>query len=444
MNTVEDRVREALRTRAEDFTASPDAWQRIRARSIAGAGGRRRRSVPRRSWQARFMIPACAAAAVVAIAVAALAVSDAVGRPGHADVSRLAPPASATAGTSRRAAKGVGPSATPSPTPPYSASGPAEQLLLMDPPVSAVIGLKVRPSSAAQANRAEGYFWIGDASPRYWADQISTGAQLCNDTVDARNGESSGFCSPLPKPNAGHPAVVTGSESVGTGQRIIQGAAAQQVTAVAAVLPDGRSFPGAVATGRGFPMKAWTVGYPQASGVRLVFRDESGTEVASLDTAAPLGPPQVRQPSSGGKPVFRYPAGGGIPAGTMTAYLIDGRVGFWSRVDGGYISPAPAIGGPAADGLILPFDFSRQARNVYPRLDEGFGYARADVTTVVLHLPGGELVGTPTFAAWPGSGLRLWTVSLPTEIQYAGQTIKVTAYDAAGHVIGQDTLGLIE
>ncbi len=102
------------------------------------------------------------------------------------------------------------------------------------------------------------------------------------------------------------------------------------------------------------------------------------------------------------------------------------------------------MAGPAADGLILPFDFSRQARNVYPRLDEGFGYTRADVTTVVLHLPGGELVGTPTFSAWPGSGLRLWAVSLPTEIQYAGQAIKVTAYDAAGHVIGQDTLGLIE
>ncbi len=403
MNTVEDRVREALRTRAEDFTASPDAWQRVRARSMAGAGGRRRRGVPRRTWPARFMIPAAAAAAVVAITLAAVAVSDVVGGPGAGLAPGTSATAPAAAGTSGRVA-----TATPSPTPPYSASGPAEQLLLMDPPVSAVIGLKIRPSAAGQANRVEGYFWIGDASPRYWADQISTGAQLCNDTVNATNGESSGFCSPLPKPGAGHLAFVTGSESVGTGQRIIQGDAAQQVTSVAAVLPDGRSFPGAIATGKGFPAKAWTVGYPQASGVRLVFRDAAGTEVATLGTAAPLGPPQVRQPSSGGEPVFRYPAGGGIPAGTMTAYLIDGRVGFWSQLYGGYISPVPAAGGPAADGLILPFDFSRQAENVSPRLDEGFGYARADVATVVLHLPGGELVGTPTSAAWPGSGLRLW------------------------------------
>lgn len=141
--------------------------------------------------------------------------------------------------------------------------------------------------------------------------------------------------------------------------------------------------------------------------------------------------------------MFRYPAGGGIPAGTMTAYLVDGRVGFWSRVAGGYISPVPAIGGPAVDGLILPFDFSRQARNVYPRLVEGFGYARADVTSVVLHLPGGELVGTPTFAAWPGSGLRLWAVSLPTEIRYAGQAIEVTAYDAAGQVVATVPIGTL-
>ncbi len=432
MNTVEDRVREALRTRAEDFTASPDAWPRIRARSSAGAAGRRRRGIPRRTWPARFMVPAAAAAAMVAVAVAAVAVSDAVGRPGTV---RLAPPAPASAS----APAGHAASATP----PYSASGPAEQLLLMDPPVSAVIGLKVRPITAGQADRVESYFWIGDVSPRYWTDQIAQGPQLCTDTVNATNGQSQGFCSPLPKPSAAHPAVATGGGGAGSGHPIIHGAAVQRVTSVTAVLPDGRSFPGTVATGRGFSVKVWTVGYPKVNGVRLVFRDASGAEVASLGTAASLGPLPVGQPGSGGLPVFRYPGVQGNPAGTMKAYLIDGRVAFWSLVTGGNISPVPAVGGPAVDGLILPFDYSRQGGNFYPRLVEGFGYADADVASVTLHLPGGELVGTPTFAAWPGSGLRFWAASLPTKIQYGGQTIKVTAYDAAGHAIGQYTLGLV-
>ena len=66
MNTLEDRFRAALRVRAEDFSADPDAWARIRARTQAA---RRRRGGPRSSAVSRFLIPAAAAAAVVAIVV---------------------------------------------------------------------------------------------------------------------------------------------------------------------------------------------------------------------------------------------------------------------------------------------------------------------------------------------------------------------------------------
>jgi len=52
--------------------------------------------------------------------------------------------------------------------------------------------------------------------------------------------------------------------------------------------------------------------------------------MATLGTAAPLGPPQIAQPRGGGITVFRYPAGLETQAGAVTAYLIDGRVGFWS------------------------------------------------------------------------------------------------------------------
>jgi hypothetical protein len=212
---------------------------------------------------------------------------------------------------------------------------------------------------------------------------------------------------------------------------------------MAAVLPDGRSFPGVVKTGRGFGDKAWTVGYPPATGVRLVFRDASGAEVTSLDTAAPQGPPQTAQPGSGGIVAFRYPAGLYTQAGAVTAYLVQGRVGFWSSLWGGHISPVPAAGRPAADGLIMSFGLSnsRQHPNAPPKLSEGFGYAHAEVARIVLHLPGGRQTAGPTVAAWPDSGLRLWAISLPTDIDYVGRTVTVTAYDATGHVIETGTLG---
>jgi hypothetical protein len=428
MNTLEDRVRGALRAHAEDFSADPDAWARIRARSRPA---RRRRGVLRWSLPSRFLIPAAAAAAVVAIVLASVGLSQVFGRTGRAPE---------VGGTARpKPTSTANPGAVPSPLGPYSPSGPASQMLLTDPPVSAVIGLGI-PRTAGHADYANGYFWIGYASPGYWFDQITPGPQLCNDTVNITSGQSSGFCWPLPRLDARHPASVTGSENVGTGQTILLGAAAARVTSMAAVLPDGRSYPGVVKTGHGFPVKAWTVGYPTAQSVRLVFRDASGAEVATLSSAAPIGPPQLAQPRSGGIVVFRYPSSPATRAGDTTAYLIDGRVGFWSTTWGGYIAPVPAVGGPTADGIILAFGLASSRQNPYPKLVEAFGYARADVTRIVVHLPSGQ-AETSTFAARPGSGIRLWAIPLSTHLDFIGHTFTVTAYDAAGHVVQTDTLG---
>ena len=417
MNTLEDRVRSALRAHAEDFTASPEAWERIRARRAATGA---RHGLRRWSWPSRFLIPAAAAAAVTAIVVVSLILGDAFGRAGSAP------------------AVGPTPSVTPTAPPagPYSPSGPASEMLATDPPASAVIGLAIAPA-AGKAGHANGYFWIGYASPGYWFDEINVGPQFCNDTVNVTNGQSSGFCWPLPRLGAGHLASVTGNESVGTGQTILQGAAAPQVTSMAAVLPDGRSYPGVVKTGRGFPVKAWTVGYPPAEGVRLVFRSSSGAQVALLGPAAPAGPVQVPRPRSGGILVFRYPAGG-----DTTAYLIDGRVGFWSRTWGGTIAPVPAADGPAADGIAL-YVGGGSRQHPYPSRAEVFGYTRAEVTRIVLHLPGGGQAGTSTVAAWPGSGVRLWSISVPFRKDFMGRTSTVTAYNAAGQVVATDELGRI-
>lgn len=235
---------------------------------------------------------------------------------------------------------------------------------------------------------------------------------------------------------------MTGNEYVGTGQPVLLGAATALVTSMAAVLPGGRSFPGVVKTGHGFPVKAWTVSYPQAKGARLVFRDASGREVASLGTAAPLGPPQVAQPRGGGRQMFVHYAENGQASGTTLAYLIDGRVGFWSAMWGGHISPVPADGQPVVGGLTIPF--GQVAGAGYQEV-EAFGYAHANVARVVLRTVDGSVAATATLAAgWAGSNLRLWAVPLPPSTWVRGNglsSVTATAYDSAGHVLGRVQLG---
>lgn len=423
MNSVEERLREALRVRAEDFGAHPDAWRRLQARSRA----RRARQRLTQDWPARFVIPAAAAAAVVAIVVAAsLTMSGRAGSAGAARPSRAArPSASAQA-------------LVPAPSP--ARSGPATQLLLVDPPVSAVIGIRV-PWTGPKASKVLSYFWLGRNSPSFWPDQIVPGLQFCHDTVNATTGESGGFCWPLPELGPGQLARVTGREGVGTNQAILVGAAAEQVTSVAAVLPDGRSFGGVVDTGRGFPDKAWTVGYPLAKGVRLVFRDASGADLGSLGPAAPIGPPQAPRPHGGGVRVCSYPASHGEPAGQVDAYLVQGRVEFWSPLWDGAIAQVPAAGPPVLGGLTEPFV---PAPGAGLAREEAIGYAHANVARVVLRLPSGQQVSTSTFASgWPG--LRLWAVTMPLSRQAIPgdrpPAITATAYDAAGHVLGHVSLG---
>ena len=66
MTDLEDRVRDALLARAGEFTASPDAWERTRARA-GDRAIRRQAGVPRRQrWLTRFT-PLAAAAAVLVI-----------------------------------------------------------------------------------------------------------------------------------------------------------------------------------------------------------------------------------------------------------------------------------------------------------------------------------------------------------------------------------------
>jgi hypothetical protein len=76
---IEGRLRDALAARAQQFSASPDAWQQVQAKD-AGLSGHRggRRGWPGAGWLARhsgFVIPAAAAATVAAVVLGATALT---------------------------------------------------------------------------------------------------------------------------------------------------------------------------------------------------------------------------------------------------------------------------------------------------------------------------------------------------------------------------------
>jgi len=410
MNTLEDRVRAALRVRAEDFSADPDAWARIRARTQAA---RRRRGGPRSSAVSRFLIPAAAAAAVVAIVVGSTAAVNGVsGRARGAPAASAARPADGLSG----------------PPTPFLQPGPGSLIVPARP-----------PSTKAQPT----YFWLAGNSPAYSRDRI----QLCHMTIDVPGGSGSGFCWPLPGPRAGQLVTVTGNEGAGIagkGMRMAVGTAAGQVYNLMAVSEDGRAYPGTVVTRSGFPYRAWVVSYPASSRVRLEFLNAAGRVAATASPAGPSGLPQTQLPISGGVPVFHYNPGASSPVDTTFGYIIDGRVGFYSGTRGMVLCELRASSAPALGALLEPLDNYRGG-NSQPV--EAFGYAHADVARVVLHLPGGREVSTPTFAAGlAGSDLRLWAVPMPFVIRNERPLPSVTATgeSASGQVIVQVQLGRVE
>jgi hypothetical protein len=209
---------------------------------------------------------------------------------------------------------------------------------------------------------------------------------------------------------------------------------------VTALLPGGHRVPGALASGRGFPYQVWAVVYPQPNSAQVVFADAGGRRLGQL--SFPADYPVPSQPRTGGIPVFRYPARTLEPsAGTMTAYLLDGRVvgvrghvvGFWDSRSSSSISTVPADGPPAVE--LSGGDITNHARQTY-----FYGYAHENVRRVTLRL-GGKQYSAPTVAAWSGSDLRLWDFPVPASALPSPHARRVLlGYDAAGRVIWQKNL----
>jgi hypothetical protein len=424
MSTIEDRLRDALAERAKHSPTDPDAWERTRNRSLAG-----RRRLGWRGFRAgRVLIPTGAAAAVVAIVVGVTAtLSHVTGWPAN--------PAPAAAKPGPAASRGA-----QNPT-----RGP---LGINDyPPVSAL--LTFRLTAPGTGRTAVAYSWLAYTSPYVWSDQLP-GLKSC---ISVRYPVSAlGDCTPLPQLGAGDLVRVTDSTYLGPsiGPLVLQGLAVNQVTSVTAVLPDGQVIPGVVKTGRGFSDKAWAVvapadeaTYKPVSGIRLVFRDASGAEVATLSTAVPGGSFRVAQPSSGGIAAFAPPKSRSGDH-SVTAYLIDGYVGFFypepPLIAAVWMAPQPAADSPVLAGLTR--QFGQVSGTDLGLVIEAFGYAHADVTRVVLRLDGGRAVSTSTFAAWPGSGLRLWAVPVWQGITVNElPVVTATGYNAAGQAVAHVKLG---
>ncbi len=386
MNTVEDRLREALRERARHSPVDPDAWERTLART-------RRR--PRATAWSRYLVPAAAAAAMVAV-IAVTAVL--TGHGGlHGGAARPAP-------------------ASPTPPPP---PGPGNYGIQQVPPVSAIVPVK----TAVGGQTSWTFVWFG-----YDKHDRAEGLMLCSDTYTGR-ADQGGGCG-LTQIPAGQ--VAAGSGGLGD---IRLGVSTAKVASVAARLPGGRTVPGVLVSGRGFPHWVWAVVYPLADNATIVFRDRAGHEVGHLFIQG--SPPWPHRPRSGGIVVFRYPAGPEGPRpGAMTAYLIGGKVAFWNGDNSdSTMGNVPAAGPPA----VAVFEGNRTRQSTAVEL---YGYAHQNVARVALRLAGGLQYDALTFAAWPGSGLRLWAFSVPARhlTGRPGQPV-MTGYDAAGHVVWQQRLG---
>ena len=408
----------ALDAHAETFTASQDAWQRVERKSELRARPRR---VAGTGWMARhsgFVIPAAAAAVVAALALGATGLAHEFSAGGGSPHATASHPAS----------NNVRPL-------------PANGLLDRYPATSPIVSDTVTRTITV-------WYWMGLPSPHYWFPYPASGPQFCSWL--GYSGGGSGSCWPLPTVNAAHPAVVISNNDYSPANPVITGLAEPAVTSVTAVLRDGQRRNAILDTIPVSGRKAWSVNSAAEQVTKLIVGGAAGQVITTLSAAAPVGPVvlDIPRPSHGGVPMFSYPASQlTFKAGSVTAYLIDGHVAFFSTAffrGSGAFSPVAASGRPAVDGMASGFGYACTPGCRLTNI-KAFGYAHGDVAKVVVRLPGGGQVAADTFpAGWPGSDLRLWQVTLPDSVWpgdgFLPKLIAV-AYDAAGHQLGQTQLG---
>jgi len=396
MTTVEDRLRDALRERAAHSPIDPDAWPQTVARTRrAGRPG---------GWF-RFSIPAAAAAAVVAIVVGAIALTSLGGLRGSSTATKGATP-------------------TPSPSGMPAPPGPGNREMQQAPPVTAVVPVKL----IVGAQTTWTFVWFG-----YLKNDRAEGLVMCTVT-DGAGYHGVGGCGPQNVP--AHQVAYTNG-LYGPNGLIYIGTCLKQVTAVSAPQTDGRTVRGVVVSGRGFPYKFWAVVQYYAANLQIIFRGADGAELGHLPGDWYYA---TFRPHSGGITVFRYPADvDGPRPGRIDAYLLNGKVAgvngtivvFFDSMNSPAIPTVPASGPPS---VVM---FTETGGSPKQTFVEFYGYAHENVTRVVLKLPDGRQYGAQTFAAWPGSGLRLWAFPVPAAVLLTPRQNVWVGYNAAGQVVWQ-------
>jgi hypothetical protein len=254
MTDLEDRVRDALLARAQEFTVSPDAWERTRARA-----GRRaipwQAGVRRRRWLTRFT-PLAAAAAVLVIGVGTAIVAETGGLGGS-------PAPRATA------------KATPSPSPVGGRHGfrGAACDFPWVPKKIPVVGVQL--SAKVTVNGVTTWWW---RVPESMFPQAKTDLVVCQ-SDEAHRGGGGWPESPL---RQGQLVQASSPFSGLGGATSMSGIAAGSVTSVEADLANGNVERGSVAYGAGFPYAVWWLAYPQGIGATIVFRDAAGRVVKKI------------------------------------------------------------------------------------------------------------------------------------------------------------------
>jgi hypothetical protein len=337
MTDLEDRVREALLARADEFTASPGAWERTTARAGRRAARWHAGRPRRQRWLTRFT-PLAAAAAVIVIAAGAAIVAG-------------------TGGTSGSPA----PQATP------TASGRTGGFpgAICDFPSRYKIKVVGVPISVKVTVNDVTSWWT--RIPEGIFPQVKTTLALCQ----THDGGGSG--SPITPLRPGQLVTVSGPDGGLQDGNSVSGIAVAAVTAVEADLANGSVVRGSVGYGRGFPYAAWWLLYPEGIAATLVFRDAAGHAIATVAEPYPKAS-ALKHPVP--LPPTTYPnagAYGGVCEQARVRQVMDG-IKVWTYV--GFTYPEPV-----------------QANHAPPTLCEVTGLVGAEADFVgVYAMPAGQVV----------------------------------------------------
>jgi hypothetical protein len=343
MNTLEDRVRQALAERAAHSPISPDAWDK----TVARAGRRRVRLTLPRWLPSGLLIPACAAATVVAVVLGSLALAGGRTTASHGSTPSGGEPAGALPATVRT-------------------------LLRSNPAFTAVVPVTFDSVTI--------YFWYSSHSGSTRLCAMATAGPYPGD----------GSCQLVPVSLLRQPAFFTDVAGDNDGF-ISYGGAATRVTSVTTKLTKtGQLIAGRIVSGRGFPREVWLATIPSlGTSATAIFRDAAGREIAHLDNTMTISAQLT-------------PAKGGITVDGWTAYLIDGKVTWFGPPD---VPVEHAIPRTVKQAPLMVFFQAVSSTNY------AVGYAPADVARLELRFPDGKTYAAPTVSGWPGSGTRLWVRS---------------------------------